>query len=86
MNKASDSKENTAGGSEAVAWPYTEPVATLINLGERGVDEDDWPDYRSLGLTEDDLPELIRMAHDEKLYAEDQESNEVWAPAHAWEV
>jgi hypothetical protein len=65
---------------------YTDPVAKLLTYS--GVDErspkDQWPDYRELGLTEEHIPDLIRMATDLDLHNLRQESPEVWAPLHAW--
>jgi hypothetical protein len=43
-----------------------------------------WVDYAALGLTEAHVPELIRMVQDEDLNWADSESDEVWAPLHAW--
>lgn len=62
---------------------YDEPVVQLLTLGDvRG--RDAWRDYRALGLTQEHVPELIRMAVDEALYFADSESDEVWASIHAW--
>jgi Protein of unknown function (DUF1186) len=61
---------------------YHEPVATLLTLGDvRGQPR---YDYRSLGLSEEDIPELARLAADPDLFWGDPESEEVWAPVHAW--
>jgi hypothetical protein len=43
-----------------------------------------WPDYLALGLGPEHIPDLIRMATDEKLHWADSESLEVWSPIHAW--
>lgn len=43
-----------------------------------------WPDCLGYGLTEEHIPELIRMATDPELNNADSESSEVWAPLHAW--
>ena len=65
---------------------YTDPVAKLLTYG--GVDgrspHDKWPDYRDLGLTEEHIPDLIRMATDSDLHNSHHEGAEVWAPLHAW--
>jgi hypothetical protein len=37
-----------------------------------------------LGLSEADVPELIRMALDQDLFIADSEDDAVWAPIHAW--
>jgi hypothetical protein len=60
---------------------YPEPVSKLLTLGDaRG----EWQDYLALGLSQEDVPDLIRMALDEELYFRDSEDVEVWAPIHAW--
>lgn len=64
---------------------YTSPVSKLLTYGEpypSGI----WPNYRTLGLTENHIPELITMLTDETLHNADLGSNEVWAPLHAWRV
>ena len=46
---------------------YTHPVSQLLTYGDCLKMEKvgkEWPDYLSLGLTEADIPELIRMATD----------------------
>jgi len=66
----------------AIEHDYREPVATLLTLGD--MREQPRYDYRSLGLGEGDVAELARMAVDPDLYWGDSESDEVWAPIHAW--
>lgn len=61
---------------------YTEPVSHLLKLGDVR-NEKEWRDYRALGLTEQDIPELSRMILDEDLHWADTDSAEVWAPIHA---
>lgn len=69
-----------------MAGDYTLPVAALLTYG--GYDytqrNDPWPDYLDLGLTEEDIPGLIRMASDPGLNTADTESLDIWAPLHAW--
>ena len=69
-----------------MADSYTDPAAQLLTYG--GVvgrtRDDNWPDYRDLGLTEANVPDLIRMATDSNLHNAPHESAEVWAPLHAW--
>jgi hypothetical protein len=61
---------------------YPQPVDKLLTLGDaRNVRN--WSDYLALGLGPEHIPDLIRMATDEELWA-DPESIEVWAPVHAW--
>lgn len=44
-----------------------------------------WPQYvEELGLTHDDIPELIRMMNDRALWEMDAEGPEIWAAVHAW--
>jgi hypothetical protein len=62
--------------------PYAPPLDTLLELGdpdEPGVDEE----LAALGLTQEDVPELIRMARDRALNTAPSDSDEVWAPIHA---
>ncbi len=62
---------------------YSSPVSVLLTLGE-GRRQSEWPDYSAYGLTEDHIPDLIRMVTDEQLHMADAESGEPWAPLHAW--
>ncbi len=62
---------------------YTGPVARLLELGEPDFGPE-WMDYREYGLSEADIPELIRLATDKELNYEDEELPESWAPEHAW--
>jgi Protein of unknown function (DUF1186) len=64
---------------------YSEPVTQLLKQGEcssHGVQS--WMEYQSLGLSENDIPILIRMATDHDLYELEAENIEGWAPIHAW--
>lgn len=64
---------------------YSPPVDRLLTYGEADVVEaDDWPNYLELGLGPEHIPDLIRMATDEKLNEADRDSLEFWAPIHAW--
>src|ERR1051326_7601415 len=62
---------------------YPEPVSRLLTYGDCSRQRE-WPDYLKLGLTREHIPELIRMAMDEKLNYADPDAQEVWAPVHAW--
>ncbi len=62
---------------------YTEPVASLMTLGDVH-DERAWRDYLALGFTEAHVPELCRMILDEDLFWADSDSDEVWSAVHAW--
>ena len=69
-----------------MAHSYTEPVAKLLSWGAVDPPSSNrrWPDYRQLGLTEENIPDLIRMATDLDLHNAPHDSPEVWAPLHAW--
>jgi hypothetical protein len=62
---------------------YTQPVDQLLRLGDAR-DRREWPDYLSLGVDFQHVPDLIRMATDPALNDAHSGSPEVWAPAHAW--
>lgn len=62
---------------------YTGNAARLLSLGEIGT-FGEWRDYLKMGLTTDDVPELLRMIDDESLYDLDLFGAEGWAPIHAW--
>jgi HEAT repeat protein len=64
-------------------YNYAPPVSELLSLGDPR-QRPGWVDYLALGLTEAHVPELIRMVQDEDLNWADSESDEVWAPLHAW--
>jgi len=69
----------------AVVMPedaYGPPVKQLLALSEPHRDEK--RDYTALGISENDVPALIRLATDEQLHEGPQESPVVWAPVHAW--
>ena len=62
---------------------YSEPVSKLLTCGS--LLEDPGPiDYQKLGVSQEDIPELIKMSADEDLNQADSDSDEVWAPVHAW--
>jgi hypothetical protein len=63
--------------------PYSPPVDKLLTQGDKDLRGGDWLDYRSLGLTDADIPELIRMALDEQLIQSDDDG-EAYAAIHAW--
>lgn len=62
---------------------YSPIVARLLTYGDCGHMEE-WPDYLSLGLTVEHIPELIQMIRDEALFSADSDRPEAWAPVHAW--
>ncbi len=56
--------------------PYSGAVGKLLEIGfpENMVEPEKWPDYqKEYGVSEADIPELIRLATDEKLYFEQTE-------------
>ncbi len=62
---------------------YPQPVAKLLDLGEGLFDDEKEFDYvAGLGLTQEHIPDLIRMACDPELY-EENEGSSIWAPSHA---
>jgi len=63
---------------------YQPPVSQLLTLGEDAARGVEWFDYLSLGFSDNDIPELLRMALDEDLFWAETESASVWAPIHAW--
>ncbi|MSP14226.1 MAG: DUF1186 domain-containing protein [Chloroflexi bacterium] len=62
---------------------YPQAVAQLLTLGS-ATSEEDWLDYRQMGIQEEHIPDLIHMATDMHLNMADLTSDEVWAPMHAW--
>ncbi len=64
---------------------YPPPVNQLLTYGNCAeMDFDNWPDYLELGIAPKDIPHLIRMATDNELYRDDEDTLESWAPIHAW--
>lgn len=67
--------------SYPISQLLTDPIRQLLTSDSAGQQE--WPVYSDLGLTEEHIDELIRMATDEDLLFADSDSAEVWAPSHA---
>jgi hypothetical protein len=62
---------------------YNSAAKELLSIGDiRG--SSTWLDYSSYGITSKDIPELIKMATDDKLNFAGSNSTYVWAPLHAW--
>jgi len=62
---------------------YSNPVAKLLKLGEiDGFSE--WLNYTEMGIGQEHIPELIRMATDDDLNFFASTEQGAWAPAHAW--
>jgi Protein of unknown function (DUF1186) len=66
---------------------FSTAVQSLSTLGDKG-DEIDTLDYRSLGISEEDIPALIEIVrHTPEFWTEiveEVEQPEVWTPMHAW--
>lgn len=62
---------------------YQEPVAKLLTFGACDW-FDQWPNYATLGLKREHVPELIRMALDSSLDNGTEGELAVWASTHAW--
>ena len=77
------SQPETQAEENVMTSKYTQPEAQLLTYGDPS-GETEWPNYLSLGFTEEHIPELIKMAIDEGLHWTVSESLEVWAPVHAW--
>lgn len=60
---------------------YALPVVKLLALGRP---DGDRIDCAALGLTQEHVSELLRMATDNRLHEADSETQEVYAPIHAW--
>ena len=65
---------------EALA-SYAPPLAQLLSIGEPAAER---IDCQALGLTREHVPELIRMATDNRLHEASSDAPEVYAPLHAW--
>ncbi len=64
---------------------YKPPVNRLLAMGETDLWRREWAaDYRAIGLTEADIPDLIRMVRDDALHDAPLDSPRTWAPMHAW--
>lgn len=64
---------------------YSQPVSSLLKLGEPETFKDDWPDYPAHhGFTAEHVPELLRMAIDNDLH--DTDGAPSFAPIHAMRV
>jgi hypothetical protein len=61
---------------------YTEPVSALLTLGR----PKEWSSYNELGITQEHVPELLRMIADENLNWANAEDDAVWAPVYAYRI
>ncbi len=64
---------------------YKEPVAVLLTLGKPSL-SDEWDKHNEFGISEEHVPDLLRMIADEKLNWDNSESDAIWAPVHAWRI
>lgn len=68
---------------------YREPVSKILSIG-RPDSDDKWKDYLALGITEFDIPELIRLMQDKEMrfmgvdIDDDKDYPEWFAQIHAW--
>jgi hypothetical protein len=63
---------------------YGQPVDELLEIGDEGLRWGDTFDYfDDFELSAEDIPELLRMAADERLNTAESETPRVWAPIHA---
>lgn len=65
--------------------PYPEPVAGLLAIGEPRTTRVD-PQIAGLGLSQEHVPDLVRMAADPTLNNAPGDRPEVWAPYHAMQA
>ncbi len=66
------------------AYNYQPPVDKLLTWGDPRKTRDRWPASSAYDVGPEHIPELIRMATDEALHTARSDSQEVWAPIHAW--
>jgi hypothetical protein len=64
---------------------YTEPVRKLLAFGSIQ-DLRNWPNYLEFGLSQNHISELITILTDESLHQAESDSEDVWAPLHAWQA
>jgi hypothetical protein len=63
--------------------PYPPPLGELLHLGDPSEDKAMPERIAALGLTQAQIPDLLRMARDRALNLAMSDSLEVWAPSHA---
>lgn len=77
------SKSTEKVSDPKIIYDYPPPASKLLTVGDPRKMRD-WPDYLAMGLTTEHIPDLARMILDDDLHWADGESDEVWAPLHAW--
>lgn len=63
--------------------PYDPPLDELLSIGDARVSDRKRAQVVALGLAQEHVPELIRMARDRVLNTSMSDSDEVWGPIHA---
>ena len=69
---------------------FSEPILALCALGEDPARQREWIDYpTTLGLTEEHIPELIRIVEDIEIFMPeyedvDEDAPEIFSSIHAW--
>ena len=58
---------------DKTTYDYLSPVSALLTLGDPR-EARDRVDYHEIGLTEEHIPDLVRMIHDDALHLADSES------------
>lgn len=66
---------------KALEDSYQMPVRRLLSLGK--FDDGEWYDYQQL-VSREHIPELIRLATDERLLNVSEDNSLAWARFHAW--
>src|SRR5262245_56465982 len=83
----SDLKEPVRAHVEAALVPtdapYAPPLDQLLRLGDARVPDQKRAQIAELGLTQEHVPELVRMTRDRALNTAMSDSDEVWGPIHA---
>ncbi len=61
---------------------YSENIMKLTELGEP--DTENWLNYKDLGITEQDIPELIELLKDKEYGFDSEDDIKCWGQANAW--
>ena len=63
---------------------YPSPVDKLLTIGKPAVvNVEGWANYLELGLSPENIPDLLRLLTDDELLKENEEKPESWGPFHA---
>lgn len=65
-------------------YNYDPPFNQLLTIGDIGDSKEEINYIEQFGLQAEHIPDLLRMMNDEELNHEDSDTDEVWAPLHAW--